>query len=592
MHYTSIENIHKVIDPLFLDNLKAEFDEIKAITVVRTRERKLREFQDKLAELIFLDPAAGSGNFLTESYLCIRRLENAVINTLTGGQISIAEVSDPIKVSISQFHGIEINDFAVTVAKTALWIAESQMMKETEEIIHMQLDFLPLKTNAEIVEGNALRLDWNDVVDKSELNYIMGNPPFRGGELSENQKEDRKNIFNGKGGELDYVACWYKKAADFIENNQIKCAFVSTNSICQGQQVEPLWKNLMDSGIGIDYAYRTFRWDSEANLKAKVSCIIVGFSRRNRKNAILYNNGRSEVVDNINGYLIAAPNIFVKKIRTPLDDVPIVIKGFQPTDNGYLILNDEEKNQLISQEPKSEKWIKPFITAKEYLHGKNRWCLWLIGISPAELNSLPKVRERVSLCREWRLSQKTSGDAYKLRDRPTLMRPSGKFKDGESFIILPRHSSENRRVIPFGFAEAGSIPGDSISIATGATLYHFGVMESNVHMAWTRAVCGRLEMRYRYTSDLVYNTFPWPNPSEQQKETIEKTAQMILDARAKYPDSSLADLYDDLTMPPELRRAHQENDKAVMRAYGFSIKDTTEASCVAELMRMYQELTK
>ena len=587
MHYTSIENIHKVIDPLFLDDLKKEFAEIKEIKTVKTKEAKLRDFQHKIAGLKFLDPACGSGNFLTETYISLRRLENEVISTLHNGQI-IMGLLNPIKVSIGQFYGIEINDFAVSVAKTALWIAESQMMKETEDIVHQNLDFLPLKSYANIVEGNALRVDWESVVPKTELNYIMDNPPFVGSaRLNNEQKQDREFLFNNKGGDLDYVSCWYKKAGDFIENLHIRCAFVSTNSICQGQQVYPLWSTLIDSGIKIDFAYTTFRWDSEANDMAHVYCVIIGFSRTYTKIKYIYDNGMVTQVDNINGYLIAAPNIFIEKRRIPLCDVPIVIKGFQPTDNGYLILNDDEKNSIISAEPETQKWIRPFITAKEFLHGKNRWCLWLKGITPKEINTLKEIKKRVSLCQEWRSSQKETGDAYKLKDIPTLMRPSSKFKEG-SFIILPRHSGEKRRYIPFGFSNDGSIPGDSISIASNATIYHFGILCSNVHMAWTRTVCGRLEMRYRYTSDIVYNNFPWCSPTPEQKSKIEKTAQAILDARALYPDSSLADLYDELTMPPELRKAHQNNDRAVMVAYGFSTK-MTESECVAELMKMYQK---
>lgn len=592
MHYTSIENIHKVIDPLFLDDLKNEFAEIKKMAVARTKKAKLEDFQDKIAELKFLDPACGSGNFLTETYISLRKLENEVLNELQGGQMVFGDVVNPIQVSISQFYGIEINDFAVTVAKTALWIAESQMMKETEAIVHMRLDFLPLRSYANIIEGNALRTDWESIVPKHELNYIMGNPPFVGASrLSDTQKEDRLEIFANKGGELDYVACWYKKAADYIQALPIQCAFVSTNSICQGQQVAPLWEELMQSGITISFAHRTFRWDSEASIIAHVYCVIIGFSRIKKSKRIIYNNNVPDYAENINGYLLNAPNVFVSKRSKPLSEVPIVIKGFQPTDNGFLILNDAEREELIQKEPLAKNWIRPFITAKEFIHGKNRWCLWLVGIEPAEINRMPAVKKRVEQCQKWRMSQKESGDAYKLRNTPHLMRPSSKFREG-AFVVLPRHSGEKRRYIPFGFALEKSIPGDSVSILSGATLYHFGILSSNVHMAWTRAVCGRLEMRYRYTSDIVYNNFPWCVPTEEQRNKIEQTAQGILDARALYPNSSLADLYDEILMPPELRKAHMQNDRAVMQAYGFSVKDTTEESCVAELMKMYQELVK
>ena len=590
MHYTSIENIHKVIDPLFLDELKEELETIKAIQVEKTRIRRAEEYRVKLSGLTFLDPACGSGNFLTETYISLRRLENEALKIILGQQIAIGY--DLIKVSIGQFYGIEINDFAVTVAKTALWIAESQMMKATEEIAQMSLDFLPLKSYANIVEANALTLDWESVVDKSKLNYIMGNPPFVGSaRLTAEQKADRDSIFNGNGGELDYVACWYKKAVDFIENKPILCAFVSTNSICQGQQVAPLWKDLFNSGIEIIFAHKTFKWDSEANDGAQVYCVIVGFARNCRKEKVLFDNNKPLIVNNINGYLLNAPNAFIEKTRKPLCDIPIAIKGFQPTDDGNLILNDEEKKSLVQEYPNAIKWIRPFITAREYIHGINRWCLWLKEISPAELNSIPTIKQRVAACKEWRENQVITGDAYKLKDTPTLMRPSSKFTEG-TFIVLPRHSGEKRKYVPFGFASKECIPGDSVSIVPNATLYHFGILTSNVHMAWMRAVCGRIKSDYRYTSDIVYNNFPWCEPTEEQKAKIEQTAQAILDARALYPDCSLADLYDEIAMPPELRKAHQANDKAVMQAYGFWGKINTESECVAELMKMYQKLTR
>ncbi len=595
MHYTSVENIHKVIDPLFLDDLKKEFQNICDIQVERTRTKKLEDFQKKLASLTFLDPACGSGNFLTESYLSLRRMENDVLRELKHGQISLGlEGINPIQVSLKQFYGIEINDFAVTVAKTALWIAESQMMQETESIVMMDLDFLPLKSYTNIVEGNALRIDWNEVVSKFELNYIMGNPPFVGSSrLSEEQKDDRRVIFSDNGGELDYVSCWYKKAADYIGNYPIRCAFVSTNSICQGQQVVPLWEPLMKSGIVINFAYTTFIWDSEASIKAHVYCIIIGFSRIKSNENKLYNvHGSYKIVDNINAYLMAADNVFIKGRSHPICAVPNVCYGFKPADNGNLILSDDAKEDLISKEPEAEKWIRPFITAKEYIHGKTRWCLWLEGITPAELNNLPIIKSRVSACKEWREQQKKTGDAYKLRNIPTLMRPTSKFKEGP-FIIFPLHTGDRRRYVPFGFSQDGAIPGNSVSVAFDVNLYHFGILSSNVHNAWNSVLCGRLGTSFRYSPNIVYNNFPWPNPTDEQKATIEQTAQGILDARAIYPDSSLADLYDEITMPPELRRAHQLNDKAVMAAYGWTGKDEafhSESACVAELMKLYEEL--
>ena len=587
MHYTSVANIHKVIDPLFLDDLRAELSEILKLKQDAAIKKRVYEFQKKLSELTFLDPACGSGNFLTETYLSLRRLENEALAFMYKEQIVI-ETGDIIKVSIGQFSGIEINDFAVTVAKTALWIAENRMMRETEQIVSQKLDFLPLKTDATIIEGNALRLDWADVVLPEKLNYIMGNPPFVGSSrLSNEQKEDRQNLFEN-GGELDYVCCWYKKAAVFIEDYPVRCAFVSTNSICQGQQVSPLWSELYKHNIVINFAHRTFIWDSETNDTASVYCVIIGFSKIRLQKAVLFSDNVEQDVDNINGYLISAPNILVSKRSTPFCDVPAVIKGFQPTDNGFLILSDEEKIDFIKKDPKTEKWIRPFITAKEYLHGKTRWCLWLVGISPAELKSMPLVRERVEKCREWRSAQTKTGDAYKLKDIPHLLRPSAKFKEGD-FIVFPLHSSENRNYIPFGFAKNGCIPGNSVSILPNATLYYFGVLSSSVHNAWNRVVCGRIKGDYRYSSDIVYNNFVWCNPTAEQRTKIEQTAQAILDARAKYPDSSLADLYDETLMPPELRKAHKENDKAVLAAYGLP-KNAAETDIVAFLFKKYSEM--
>lgn len=594
MHYTSIENIHKVIDPLFLDDLKSEFEEIKKTKVQKTKYKKLDEFQDKLAELTFLDPACGSGNFLTETYLSLRHLENEVIKEKIGGQITLGdEAHNPIKVSIQQFYGIEINDFAVTVAKTALWIAESQMLEETKNIVYgFDDDFLPLKSYVNITEGNALRIDWKDVVPPEKLSYIMGNPPFVGNaRLNESQKEERNRLFDERSGELDYVCCWYKLAAEYITDTNIRCAFVSTNSICQGQQVAPLWKPLFEDGLHIDFAHRTFIWDSETNLVAHVYCVIIGFSKsKDIKEKFIFEGSRRNKVEHINGYLLASEDVFITKTNKPIfGDVPRVIKGFQPTDNGYLILEDDEKEKLLKEEPLAEKWIRPFIAAREFLRRKERWCLWLVNASPAEINKLPKIKERVYACKEWREQQKITGDAYKLRNTPALMRPNKRFKE-ESFVVIPGVSGEKRRYIPFGYVEKGSIPGNSIMLAIGANHYHFGIICSNVHMAWTRAVCGRLESRYRYSTDIVYNNFPWPSPSEEQKKKIEKTAKGILEARELYKDSSYDELYDPVLMPPELRKAHIANDKAVMAAYGFNTK-MSEEECVSELMKMYKKLS-
>ena len=598
MHYTSIENIHKVIDPLFLDELKGELDEICAIAVDRTKTAKLKAYQRKLASLTFLDPACGSGNFLTETYLSLRRLENRVLLELLHGQMAMYTASEsPIQVSISQFYGIEINDFAVTVAKTALWIAESQMMKETEKILLVPLEFLPLKTNAYIVEGNALRMDWEEVVPKTRLNYIMGNPPFVGYSLqSKSQKEDILSIYvDEKGnpyktaGKIDYVAGWYFKAAKLMQDTDIRTAFVSTNSITQGEQVAGVWKPLYERfGIHIDFAYRTFRWDSEASLKAHVHCVIVGFScaLENKVKKLYSGDSRYIMADNINPYLLNAPNIFVESRNKPLCDVPDVIKGSSPVDGGNLLLDQEEYEELIQKEPLAQKYLRPFVGAKEFLHNIKRWCIWIPVYNPADIKNLPLLRNHIEETKKFRLSRSKAA-TRKYADYPTrfmeLRQPT------TSYILIPRHSSEKRKYIPFGFMPYDVICGDANSMLPQATKYHFGIMISNVHMAWVKTVCGRIKSDYRYSNDIVYNNFPWPTPTDAQKAKIEQTAQAILDARALYSNCSLADLYDDDLMPPELRKAHQNNDRAVMQAYGFDVKTMTESSCVAELMKMYQK---
>lgn len=542
MHYTSIENIHKVIDPLFL-------------------------------------------------------------NDFTAGQImwgiTDSTVLEPIKVSIQQFYGIEINDFAATVAKTALWIAESQMMKQTEEIVHMPLDFLPLKSYVNIFEGNALRVDWESVVPKERLNYIMGNPPFVGYSLqSKEQKADILAIYvdeKGKpyktAGKIDYVAGWYFKAAQLMQDMDIRTAFVSTNSITQGEQVAGVWKPLYERfGVHIDFAHRTFRWDSEASLKAQVHCVIVGFSVAPfTGEKWLFTSERAQNVENINPYLMDAPNIFVESRNKPLCNVPDMLKGSSPVDGGNLLLTESEYDEFLSHEPEALKYIKRFYGAKEFLHNEKRWCLWLESASPKELKSMPMIMARIDATRKFRLeSSKLATQKY--ANYPTrfmeMRQPS------TSYILVPRHTSENRRYIPFGFMEESAICGDANSMIPHSSLYHFGILISNVHMAWVRAVCGRIKSDYRYSNDVVYNNFPWPAPTDEQKAKIEQTAQAILDARNLYPNDSLADLYDERTMPPELRRAHQQNDKAVMQAYGFSIRDTTESTCVAALMKMYQQLVQ
>lgn len=547
-----------------------------------------------IKDYVFIDPACGSGNFLTETYLSLRRLENRAVALRLDDQIVLGDSADfnPIQMSIGQFYGIEINDFAVTVAKTALWIAESQMMKETEEIVRMHLEFLPLTSYANIVEGNALRIDWESVVPKVKLNYIMGNPPFVGARImSQSQKDDINKIFKGwkNAGNLDYVSCWYKKAADMMEGTSIRSALVSTNSVCQGEAVANLWKPLFEAGIHIDFAHRTFRWDSEAKMKAHVHCVIVGFSiAPNTAPKIIFDGDRSKAAENINGYLLDADDIFIESRSKSICSVPPIGIGNKPIDNGNYLFSYEEMQEFIKLEPASLKWFRPWYGSQEFINQKPRYCLWLGNCPPNELRKMPHCMKRVEAVRDFRLSSKSAG-TRKLADRPTRFHvenmPTG------NFIVVPEVSSERRRYVPMGFMTPDVLCSNLVKVIPNATLFHFGVLTSNVHMAWMRAVCGRLKSDYRYSKDVVYNNFPWPTPTEAQKAKIEQTAQAILDARALYPDCSLADLYDEVTMPPELRKAHQQNDKAVMQAYGFWGKLNTETECVAELMKMYQELT-
>ncbi len=590
MHYTSIENIHKVIDPLFLDGLREELAAIKEIAVDRTRDSKLRAFQTKLAGLTFLDPACGSGNFLTETYISLRRLENEVLILLQRDQITMGLDFNPIQVSIGQFYGIEINDFAVTVAKTALWIAESQMMKETEDVVHMSLDFLPLKSYANIVEGNALRLDWESVVPKHKLDYIMGNPPFVGFSLmNPAQKEDVACIFPGTKN-VDYVACWYMKAIQYIGETRIECAFVSTNSICQGEIVPVLWPKLLAENLVINFAHRTFVWSSEAKAKAAVHCVVIGFATFARSTKMLYDGNQPRTASNINPYLLDSADVIVYAQRKPFGAVPAMVYGNKPADGGNLIIEKDEYDSFLAQEPNAQKFIRQYVGAVEFLHNDKRYCLWLKGVSPKELRSMPLVMQRIEKCKEMR-NNSVAAAIRKFAETPTLFAQITQ-PEGKPYIIVPAHSSASRRYIPLGFVGPDVISSNAVFIIPDATVFQFGVLMSNVHNAWMRTTCGRLKSDYRYSKEIVYNCFPWPTPTGAQKAKIEQTAQAILDARALYPDASLADLYDEVAMPPELRRAHQQNDKAVMQAYGFDIKTTTETSCVAELMKMYQRLTE
>ena len=660
MHYTSIENIHKVIDPLFLNDLRQEFDTILEEKVEKQRVRRLDAFQNKLSSLTFLDPACGSGNFLTETYLSLRRLENDVIRAKYHGQTFIGfEEVNPIKVSIQQFYGIEINDFAVTVATTALWISEAQMLAETEKIIRRDIDFLPLKPYHNIREGNALRMDWDVIeipsniptiyaknlhlivepepmmasepIEYEELNvvanhfdgnampsvqryevhydYIIGNPPFVGFTfMTAEQKEDVQRLFPGIKN-IDYVSCWFKKACDITRMTNTECAFVSTNSITQGETVGRMWERL---DFFINFAWPTFRWDNEAKDKAHVHCVIIGFSHKERQHKYLYDDSGAHECKNINAYLTDAPNVIVSSRSKPLCNVPSMIYGNKPVDGGHLIFTKSERDEFLAREPKARKWMFTLIGGTELINNKPnvndklRYTLWLEGISPAELRSMPAVMERVAACKQARENSPAAAirkfaetpHLFAQRTQPNipLLDEDGNpiLTDGQQHynLLLPEVSSERRKYVPMGYVASEIVTNNLVKLIPDATLYHFGILVSNIHMAWMRAVCGRLKSDYRYSKDVVYNNFPWPNPTDEQKAKIEQTAQAILDARALYPDSSLADLYDELTMPVELRRAHQDNDRAVMQAYGFNVKTMTESQCVAELFKLYQELTK
>lgn len=602
MHYTSIKNIHKVIDPLFLDELKEEFAEIKEINQVRQKKQRLEDLHNKIANLKFLDPAAGSGNFLTETYISLRKLENKIIEekirkkdvvSISFIDVTSEELKNPIRVNLDQFYGIEINDFAVTVARTALWISEDQMMKETMDIIHQDMNILPLKTYANIVEGNALTMDWNDLVDKNELDYIMGNPPFVGARLMNNeQNKDIRLVFGEKFknvGNLDFVSAWYKKSCEYIDGTNIEVALVSTNSICQGEQVAILWKDLFENyKIRINFTYQTFRWDSEATMKAQVHCVIVGFGQVERDKKFIYTKDNNPILSkNINAYLVDGPDVFIDSRRKPLCDVPEMGIGNKPIDDGNYLFKEKEYEIFIKEEPASKKYFKLWYGSYEFINRKPRYVLWLGDCEPGELRKMPRVMERVKNVKEFRLASKSAG-TRKIADTPTRYHVENIPKS--DFLFIPRVSSERRKYIPIGFMTKDMMASDSALIMQDVDLYHFGILTSNVHMSWMRTVAGRLKSDYRYSKNVVYNNFPWPDLDDYHKKRIEKSAQMILDARALYPSSSLADLYDDLLMPKELRKAHQENDARVMRAYGFDFKTMTESECVAELMKMYEKL--
>ena len=600
MVYTSIENIHKVIDPLFLDELKAELEKIKAERNISRRSNAALAFQQKLASLTFLDPACGSGNFLTETFLSLRELENEAIKLSERLQSDerIFDLGDTVKVKIDQFHGIEINDFAVSVAKTAMWISEAKMLEKTAELLAIEPKYLPLHDYDGIIEGNALHLDW------PKTDYIMGNPPFVGARnKSAEQASDMISVF-GKDwknlGNLDYVTCWYKKACDF-SSAAPRCAFVSTNSICQGDSVAALWKPLVEKfGLEIDFAHRTFRWDNESAEKAHVHCVIVGFHvgdclARSRGGAEkrIFDGDNIINASHINGYLMAAPDIYIESRSKPLCDVPEMLFGSMPNDGGHLSnWSDEEKSALVKKYPDSENLFLKILGSDEFINSKTRWCLWLKGVPNSKLFNIPPVLEAVNKVRELRLASKRP-PTRRLADTPTLF---GEIRQPESgnYLLVPRVSSENRKYVPIGFLPKNVIASDANLIIPSATLYHFGVLTSSVHMAWMRAVAGRLKSDYRYSAAIVYNNFVWPELGALSalREKIAQTAQAILEARAKYQDCTFAQMYGDkMYLFPELVAAHQANDRAVLASYDLA-PDTPEHEIVAHLFKLYAERTK
>ncbi|HOT62665.1 MAG TPA: N-6 DNA methylase [Treponemataceae bacterium] len=594
-HYTSEENILKLIHPLFLDDLWAEFDKYKALKS-DVRIARLNEFHEKLARLKFLDPACGCGNFLIITYREIRILELSVIKELLGGE-RILDVDTYVKVNVNQFYGIEIEEFPSKIAQVAMWLMDHQMNMLVRDMFGEYYVRIPLRASPSIVCANSLRTDWESVVPKNELSYILGNPPFVGFYLmNESQKEDMSMIFEGdkNTGVLDFVTAWYKKAAEYIQGTDIEVSFVSTNSICQGESVAPLWNLLFNKyGIKINFAHQTFRWNNEARGKAAVFCVIVGFGLKDRKSKKLYHyiDVDSEPIESsasqINAYLVDAPNVIVESRSSPLCSVPAMVYGNKPVDGGSLILSEEEKNGLVKNEPGAEKYIRRLLGAEEYINNIPRFCLWLIDANPSELKALPYVLKRIESVKAFRLASK------KEATRKWAAFPS-RFVEvrqpDSDYVIVPCHSSENRKYVPIGFVDRNVVVNDAVQIIPDGTLCHFGILTSTMHMAWMRYVCGRLEMRYRYSASIVYNNFPWPNPSDKQKSDIEEAAQGVLDARAKFPDSSLADLYDPDLMPPDLVKAHAKLDRLVEKAYGKSFSDDAER--VAFLFEEYRKLTE
>ncbi|MBR5523198.1 MAG: class I SAM-dependent DNA methyltransferase [Akkermansia sp.] len=593
-HYTSERNILKLINPLFMDALREEFESIQYDKSNR-KEARLQAFHQKLAGLTFLDPACGCGNFLVVAYRELRRLELAVIaereHTESPGSAWMLSANDVCLVNVNQFYGIEIEEFPAQIAQVAMWLMDHQMNVEVGNYFGEAYARIPLKASASIVCANALQIDWETVVPKDKLNYIMGNPPFSGARfMSKEQKADLQVIFEGvpKSGDLDFVTCWFKKAAIMMQNSSIESAFVATNSICQGQSVSILWKHLQqDLNIHINFAWRTFKWKSEARGVAGVHCVIVAFSMNSRKNKLLFDEkGEPSDVSSINGYLNNGPDIYIESRNKPLCQVPEMAMGNQPIDDGNYLFTSAEKEEFLSLEPAAASYFYSWLGAQEFINGTPRYCLYLGHISPSDLKKMPHVLHRVDLVRQYR-AESSRASTLKLAAYPVRFQTENIPEN--NYIVIPEVSSERRAYIPIGFLTPDILCSNKLRLIPNATLYHFGVLTSNMHMAWMRTVTGRLKSDYQYSAKIVYNNYPWPEASEAQQEKIADLAQGVLDARELYPDSSLADLYDPLTMPPELVAAHRKLDAAVEKAYGRSFADDAER--VAFLFERYSELT-
>ncbi len=591
-HYTTEKNILKLIGPLFLDELRAEFDHIKSLRVGKAD--RLGAFHKKISELSFFDPACGCGNFLVITYRELRRLEIDILKEAYQDPTLGTILSF---VNVEQFYGIEIEEFPVRIAETAMWLVDHQMNIELLEEVDFKRDSLPLVQSAHIKHGNALQIDWEDFAPKDEIGYILGNPPFIGKHLrDEEQNADMALVFDGVKNfkSLDYVTCWYLKAAQYIRGTQKKVAFVSTNSIIMGEQVGILWGELFQKHqIKIHFAHRTFSWSSEARGKAAVHVVIIGFAAcdTDSKRLFEYEDIKGEpheiIANNINQYLLDAPNILINNRTIPLDkSIPKMVWGNKPVDGGNLILSEEERLSIVSHEPGVAKFLRPLLSAGNYLNNVPRWCLWLVNANPKEIRSLPLVMSRVEKVKAMRKNSVDEG-ARKLALTPTQFRDTN---NPSSFILIPLHSSEKRTYIPIGLFGKEYIANNSCSIIPDATLYHFGILTSLMHMTWVKTVCGRIKSDYRYSNKIVYNNYPWPkDPSADKIAAVETAAQGVLDAREKFPTSSLADLYDPLTMPPELVKAHNALDRAVDKCYRGP-KFSGETERLEFLFALYNEI--